>query len=343
MECLGRAPCQQTARILESVLSLESSAATLIALIRGTSTHRTGDLSSKRGCRSRKCSICHHLVLHMVAQARPHIPRPWHLHMDSRRPIQQYPIWCQHRHMHSIPHPRYGLAKNLCVVSCTNYTQYVPQAPQQQYPAAASPMPAYPSQMPSGTPPQSWQGSYSPSSAYAARGPTQGGVPYAFGQLPANANPNDPKSQHPIPGSYNRNHGFNPKTQSFIPGGSMPPAHPPQPPFTAPGSHHSSPQIGTPHLAYTGYQSPMPPPSYGSGYSMARQGSNTSLPAFHGPQQHPPPHPFPGAPMQGPPPHPPAPSNSRPHGQHGQSNQTYGHLPAYGNPASLPQKPATGI
>ena len=52
------------------------------------------------------------------------------------------------------------------------------------------------------------------------RGPMAAGsqntIPYAFGQLPSTANPADPKSQHPIPGSFNR-HAFNPKTQSFVP------------------------------------------------------------------------------------------------------------------------------
>lgn len=220
-------------------------------------------------------------------------------------------------------------------------------------------------QIPSSTPPHGWQPAYNQPGPYPAQGPPQGppqappqvppqapnqspsqghgpgGIPYAFGQLPANANPHDPKSQHPIPGSYNRNHPFNPKTQSFSPGVAMAPVHAPQPPFTAPGSHHSSPQIGTPpHLAYTGYQPPMPPP-YGGAYGMARQGSNNSIPSYHGPPQGTPPH-VPMQPPQHMPQQPPMPVSSRPHGP-GANGQMYSHLPTYGNPATLPQKPATGL
>ncbi|ATY62763.1 R3H domain protein, putative [Cordyceps militaris CM01] len=235
-----------------------------------------------------------------------------------------------------------------------------PGYPAAPYPAGGSPVVYVPQpQMASNTPPHGWQPAYNAPVLYPpqvpAPGPPQapiqnhgpgigpGGIPYAFGQLPANANPHDPKSQHPIPGSYNRNHAFNPKTQSFSPGAPMAPVHPPQPPFTAPGSHHGSPQIGTPpHLAYTGYQPPMPPP-YGGAYGMARQGSNNSIPSYHGPPQGTPPHVV----MQ-PPQHmaqqPPMPMNSRPL-PHGSlpNGQMYSHLPTYGNPASLPQKPTTGM
>ncbi|KGQ06848.1 hypothetical protein BBAD15_g7816 [Beauveria bassiana D1-5] len=236
-----------------------------------------------------------------------------------------------------------------------------PAYPPAPYPAGGSPVVYAPlPQIVSNTPSHGWQPTYNAPGPYPPQGPPPpgapqgsnqspgplygpGGIPYAFGQLPANANPHDPKSQHPIPGSYNRNHGFNPKTQSFSPGVPMAPVHAPQPPFTAPGSHHSSPQIGTPpHLAYTGYQPPMPPP-YGGAYGMARQGSNNSIPSYHGPPQGTPPH----VAMQ-PPQHmaqqPPMSVNSRPppHGP-APNGQMYSHLPTYGNPASLPQKPATGM
>ncbi|RDA88546.1 hypothetical protein CP532_5821 [Ophiocordyceps camponoti-leonardi (nom. inval.)] len=254
-------------------------------------------------------------------------------------------------------------------------TYGMPQVPLQhappRYQPGGSPMTAYgsPAPQPSAIP-QGWQPSFGaptfpPRGGPAPPVPSQGqvGLPYAFGQLPANPHPNDPKSQHPIPGSYNRNHAFNPKTQSFIPGGSgIHPVQPPQPPFTAPGSHHGSPQIGTPHLAYGGYQ------SYAGGYGMVRQESNTSIPPYHGASQHVPPMasmppPPPMTCMQPPPPPPPPPPmqpmlpmqpmqpmpqnppmhmTNRPAVSKG-PNQMYTHLPTYGDPALLPQKPTTGI
>lgn len=125
----------------------------------------------------------------------------------------------------------------------------------------------------------------------------------------------------------------------------MPPVQPPQPPFTAPGSHHGSPQVGSPHLAYPAFPQAMPQP-YAGGYGMARQGSNNSMPAYHSPHV---PHVPPSLPPN--PPHvaaqnltqnPPAHIPNRPNVPHG-PNQPYNHLPTYGNPATLPQKPSTGI
>ncbi|KAK5987145.1 hypothetical protein PT974_11263 [Cladobotryum mycophilum] len=178
--------------------------------------------------------------------------------------------------------------------------QYPPPPAQQRFQPVqpgGSPMTAYGSPVLSAAPPQpqGWQPGFN-SPGYQARGPTPGGpppgqpgIPYPFGQLPANLNPHDPKSQHPIPGSYNRNHAFNPKTQSFVPGGNGMPPQPLQPPFTAPGSHHSSPQIGTPHLAFGPHPSTIPPP-YGGGYNMARQGSNNSMASYYAPPHITPPH-----------------------------------------------------
>ncbi|KAI5462497.1 hypothetical protein BGZ63DRAFT_443368 [Mariannaea sp. PMI_226] len=236
-------------------------------------------------------------------------------------------------------------------------SKYQPPPNQPRYPPAnGSPMTTYGVPAPPGAPQQPWQQGYAPPPQYQPRGPApvgpQGhlGIPYAFGQLPANANPNDPKSQHPIPGSYNRNHAFNPKTQSFVPGGNgMAPVPAPQPPFTAPGSHHGSPQVGSPHLAYPSFQPPMPPHG---GYGMARQGSSNSMPAYHSPQivsvahvPHGPPLMPPNPQHMAPQPLPPAlPPHipNRPNVPQGPS-QPFTHLPTYGNPATLPQKPATGI
>ncbi|GJC85193.1 hypothetical protein ColLi_08031 [Colletotrichum liriopes] len=239
----------------------------------------------------------------------------------------------------------------------TNQAQFQPPPGARNY-GGSGPGPAPPQ--------QGWQQGFGPApvpmtppstanaTAYTPRGmsapPGQSTVPYMYGQLPANVNPNDPKSQHPIPGSYNR-HAFNPKTQSFVPGGGMAPMQPPQPPFSAPGSHHGSPQIGSPHLAYAGYQQPGPPAPYG--YGMVRQGSNNSIPSYHPPPPQHPHHlnPLPQAPGSHIPQHPPQhlPQNPSPHIPNkpaipqGPAGQTFSHLPHYGNPATLPQKPNMGV
>ncbi|KAJ8106583.1 hypothetical protein ONZ43_g7020 [Nemania bipapillata] len=226
------------------------------------------------------------------------------------------------------------------------------------YPPQAQPLPArYPSSNGSigsgfgppaqAQPQQSWQPGFNQTPSpvsYQNRGPQpqpQGnagpmGIPYAYGQLPAHANPHDPKSQHPIPGSYNR-HAFNPKTQSFVPGNGMSPVQPPIGPYNITVPPHGSPQIGSPHLGYSGYNSPAPPQPYmgGPGYGMSRQSSNNSLPAYHPPQhipQHPPAHltQMPNKP-------------GIPQGPAAGLGQTFSHLPNYGNPATLPQKPPTNI
>ncbi|KAI0456948.1 hypothetical protein F5B21DRAFT_119702 [Xylaria acuta] len=227
------------------------------------------------------------------------------------------------------------------------------------YPPQPQPLPSrYPSNgsMGSGfgpptqpTPPQSWQPGFSqtpPPISYQTRGPQpqpqgnpgQMGIPYAYGQLPAHANPHDPKSQHPIPGSYNR-HAFNPKTQSFVPSNGMSPVQASPSPFNMAVPPHGSPQVGSPHMGYAGFGSGAPPPPYmggGPGYGMSRQSSNNSLLAYHAPQhipQHPPAHlpqmpNKPGIPPQGP---------------SAGLGQPFPHLPNYGNPATLPQKPPTSI
>jgi hypothetical protein len=200
------------------------------------------------------------------------------------------------------------------------------------------------------------------------------GIPYPFGQLPVN-DTKAPRDQHPIPGSYQRNTGFNPKTQSFVPGGNpMGQMHPPS--FSAPDSHHGSPQpqMPSPHMPYSGgfsHSMPPPPPFANNGYSMARQASTSSMPPYHGPgpvaphgPPHGPPHmslpPQPPMPQAHPPqlpaslpPHPPPPMTHLPHHSpnlpnkpvipQGPAMMTGSHLANYPPPTGLPQKPATGV
>ncbi|KAK7917283.1 hypothetical protein PG985_010891 [Apiospora marii] len=255
------------------------------------------------------------------------------------------------------------------------YVAYPPQPPQpsqQRYPPSNGSMPGYGSPM-QPTPAQpAWQQqpAYPPASSPvpgyaqpATRGPQSQsnvgplGIPYAFGQLPVNVNPHDPKSQHPIPGSYNR-HAFNPKTQSFVPSNGMNHAQPPMAPPYNMGGPHGSPQIGSPHMNYNGYSSPAPQSYMGGApsYGMSRQSSNQSLPAYHPhatPPQHMQQHPavhisqmpsqmnshIPqqmGHPMQ-------HKNMGLPQPMNGHNHQPgYSTLPNYGNPATLPQKPPTG-
>jgi hypothetical protein len=233
--------------------------------------------------------------------------------------------------------------------------QTAPPPPQQGYRAPnAPPMGGpYGSPVPNLAQP-AWPQQGFPQNAYPPRSSPvpPAGIPYAYGQLPANANPNDPKSQHPIPGSYNRQV-FNPKTQSFVPGNGLPmqPPGPPPPagPYGGSSPRHGSPQFHSPHMSYSGFQQPLPQPGFGPApgpYGMTRQGSNNSIPPYH-PVQQPvhvpaPPH----APQHMPPPptgpmHIP-PNNNKPAGPAGPGGgQTFSHLPNYGNPATLPQKPST--
>ena len=237
--------------------------------------------------------------------------------------------------------------------------KYPPQPSQQRYSGSDSPMAAYGSPVSGAQQHQpGWQPGYA-SPGYQGRGtPTSAssqmhpGIPYAFGQLPAHANPHDPKSQHPIPGSYNRNHNFNPKTQSFVPGANGMPPPGPQPPFTAPTSHHSSPQIGLTHPVYPGYQQGVPQLYGAGGHNMVRQASNNSVPGYHPPPQmaasfnHPPPpasQVLPQPPLQHVNPNQAAHIPPRPNVPHQGPSHVFSHLPTYGNPATLPQKPATGI
>lgn len=203
----------------------------------------------------------------------------------------------------------------------------IPQSIPQNIPPAGMPQPAW------SQPPQPFaQSAYPPSRA----SPGPAGIPYAYGQLPANANPNDPKSQHPIPGSYTRQP-FNPKSQTFVPGNGIGPMQPPPNVYGGSSPHHGSPQFNSPHMSYNTFQQPMPQPVFAPGpsaYGMARQGSNNSLTQYHPVQQ----------PPMGPPHGQHMPPNASPHipnkplGPPG-AVQTFSHLPTYGNPATLPQKP----
>ncbi|KAK4156261.1 hypothetical protein C8A00DRAFT_41226 [Chaetomidium leptoderma] len=229
--------------------------------------------------------------------------------------------------------------------------QTVPPPPQQAFRAPNPPMGgSYASPVPSisqpAWPPQ--QQGFSQTAAYPPRSSPvpPSGIPYLYGQLPAYVNPGDPKSQHPIPGSYSRQ-AFNPKTQSFVPGNGLPlqaPLAPPPVPGPYGGSspRHGSPQFHSPHMAYSGFQQPLPQPGFGppmpGPYGMTRQGSNHSMPPYHAVQQ--PPHvPAPHGPQHMPPSGPMHMPN-KPAGPPG-PGQAFSHLPNYGNPATLPQKPST--
>ncbi|ATZ49431.1 hypothetical protein BCIN_04g05820 [Botrytis cinerea B05.10] len=237
-----------------------------------------------------------------------------------------------------------------------------PQQSQPRYQPHSAPITTYGTPAQSPQPPQQWipQNQY-PGGQYQSRGPVAGGppntIPYAFGQLPSTVNPADPKSQHPIPGSFINRHAFNPKTQSFVPGSQGLPI--PQPMSHHGSPHHGSPHHGSPHLSYSNFSPPQQQYGAGMGYSMARQGSNSSLPSYHAsphmahrpmmhqnmPQGLPQglsqghlqglPQGLPQAMPHGMPPG--MPQGMVPNGQVGS------HLPNFGNPATLPPKPPTGV
>jgi hypothetical protein len=224
----------------------------------------------------------------------------------------------------------------------TQSQQYAQPNPQRFQPHSA-PITAYGS--PVQSPPIATQ-QWGPTPLYQTQYQSQGSnvrgplhtVPYAFGQLPSTVNPADPKSQHPIPGSFNR-HAFNPKTQSFVPGNTGLPISQPMPHHGSP--HQGSPHQGSPHLSFNPYPPPQQQFNGNVGYSMARQGSNNSLPSYHAsphmtsrPMMH---HNMPHGMVPGMPPNPPQ-SISIPQ----QNGQIGNHLPNYGNPSTLPPKPPTG-
>ncbi|CZS92303.1 uncharacterized protein RCO7_00795 [Rhynchosporium graminicola] len=230
---------------------------------------------------------------------------------------QQYPQQSQPRFQpHSAPITTYG-------------TPVQPPQPQAHQWQQQQQQPVYQNQFP-----------YQPQTP--VRG-SPGPIPYAFGQLPSTVNPADPKSQHPIPGSFNR-HAFNPKTQSFVP--NNPAGLPISQPLSHHGSpHQGSPHHGSPHLQCNAFSPPQTQYGNGMGYSMARQGSNNSLPSYHASphiasrsmmQQNIPQGLPPGMPQSM---HP-----GLPQGMHiSQSGQAGTHLPQYGDPSTLPQRPPMGL
>ncbi|KAK6082746.1 R3H domain-containing protein [Seiridium cupressi] len=282
-------------------------------------------------------------------------PYPNAMQQPYPQPAQNYPQMVQQSQMNA--YPQYGPMQS--------FPAQPSQPIQQRYPSTGNSMPGYGSPIQNPQPQQVWShptypqasppgpAPYQQQTSRPAQPSTQQGIPYAFGQLPVNVNPNDPKSQHPIPGSYNR-HAFNPKTQSFVPGTGMGPVQSqPSMPYNMAGPH-GSPQIGSPHPSYPGYAPNGPPQPYMTapvGYGMSRQSSNNSLPAYHPqatPPQHLPQHPgshMPQMPQVGNPiPH----QMTHPLPSKGPQpmNNTHPHftsLPNYGNPATLPQKPPTGI
>ncbi|KUJ15622.1 uncharacterized protein LY89DRAFT_647446 [Mollisia scopiformis] len=226
--------------------------------------------------------------------------------------------------------------------------QYPPQGQQRFQQPHSAPISGFASPVQSPPPaPQQWpqplyQSPYQQSQTAMVRGPPNS-IPYAFGQLPSTANPADPKSQHPIPGSFNR-HAFNPKTQSFVPGSSGLPV--PQPMSHHGSPHHGSPHHGSPHLPYNAFATPQQQFGNGMGYNMARQGSNNSLPSYHAS-----PH-MAQRPMM----HQGMPQNLPQGMSHSQGmpqgvsqvmpmamSHIGNHLPNYGNPSTLPPKPPTGV
>lgn len=164
--------------------------------------------------------------------------------------------------------------------------------------------------------------------------------------MPSTTNPADPKSQHPIPGSFNR-HAFNPKTQSFVPGEIGMPMPQQIIPHGAPQfdpTHHN-----IPHPSYHLFNSSQQQFGNGMGYNMARQNSNNSIPSYHASphmshrqlvHQALPPNASQGIP------HVVVPGMPQNHPQSMNmvhNSQMNNHLPNYGNPSTLPPKPPAGI
>ncbi|KAE8445310.1 hypothetical protein EG329_013548 [Mollisiaceae sp. DMI_Dod_QoI] len=244
-----------------------------------------------------------------------------------------------------------GMMGNGAVQQYNNIPQQYPQQQtQQRFQPHSAPISAYGSPVQSPPlAPQQWpqqplyQSSYQQTQGPMVRGPPNS-IPYAFGQLPSTANPADPKSQHPIPGSFNR-HAFNPKTQSFVPGNSGLPV--PQPMSHHGSPHHGSPHHGSPHLPYNAFAPPQQQFGNGMGYNMARQGSNNSLPSYHAsphmahrPMMH---QSMPQSLPQGMSHAPGMTQGINPGMSMAHNGQIGNHLPNYGNPSTLPPKPPTGV
>jgi hypothetical protein len=247
------------------------------------------------------------------------------------------------------------ISRDVQIGTPTNMSQQYQQQNQSRFQPHSAPITAYgsPVQSPPMAPLQWQQQQPMYQTAFQSQPPMPGRtgntIPYAFGQLPPTANPADPKSQHPIPGSFNR-HAFNPKTQSFVPGNAGLPM--PQPVSHNGSPHHGSPHHGSPHLSYNAYTPPQQSFGNSMGYGMARQGSNNSLPSYHASphmahrsmmhqsmqQQQGMPHGMiPSIPHSLPPGLPQVMPGLSQNGQSGH------HLPNYGNSSTLPPKPPTGV
>ncbi|CAK7565973.1 MAG: hypothetical protein SEPTF4163_003904 [Sporothrix epigloea] len=197
--------------------------------------------------------------------------------------------------------------------------QYPPQpGVPSRYPAQSGP-PVYP-YVPGGQgantmPPRPWQpqqqmptqpSPYNGAIYLRAHGRSRApvaGASYPYGQLPAPFNHDDTKLHHPIPGSYvgsYSRHGFNPKTQSFVPGTglnsnvSMPASNPVVGPHSAYGPNGVPMQMGmgtgqvqgggVPYGNGGYHQAGLSTSPYGgnstSSYGMLRQGSGNSVNSF---------------------------------------------------------------
>ena len=188
------------------------------------------------------------------------IPQGFGQHYQPGTQIQQYPLSIPQPAIPNgpVPYPQnYAYVHNNAPQS---YGSYVQQMPQQYYPPMQPQQPMV-TQSPAMSSPalsnnghsrpqsqmsdQHWpQGSYPGAMSYPAFNPQQVSYqpqvqpqmmaqpttpntsPYPYGQLPFNSNSPSGRSQHPLPGSYNRQ-AFNPQTRAFIP--SAPPFIPPQP------------------------------------------------------------------------------------------------------------------
>ncbi|KAL5606069.1 hypothetical protein BROUX41_006161 [Berkeleyomyces rouxiae] len=166
--------------------------------------------------------------------------------------------------------------------------QYLPHAPAGRYPQQGhSPAPyghnASPQQWQSGPNPRPTHYGRGGMPSNAAVGPN--GIHYPFGQLPMNVNPYDAKSQHPIPGSYNRP-GFTLGGQAYAPDTrnpschtmGQPPPHPQmQPMYPGPSNQHMSPRMDNyapvtyAHSPPMNYAQPCIPPPYATNQHMPPQ------------------------------------------------------------------------
>ncbi|MCJ1243464.1 hypothetical protein MMC30_000661 [Trapelia coarctata] len=179
--------------------------------------------------------------------------------------MQQYPMAVPQPALPSGPvtyPPSYAYTQNNASQPYASYGQQMPQQyyppmqPQQQMipqsPAMSSPALSNNghSRPQSQMSDQHWpQGSYPNPMSYPAFNPQQvsyqpqgqpqvmaqpttpNASPYPYGQLPFSSNSQPGRSQHPLPGSYNRQ-AFNPQIRAFIP--NAPPFVPPQPaPYSA--------------------------------------------------------------------------------------------------------------